>query len=48
MDGMRVEMAAGGISLGEDQNTKPNAQGQKGHMSGTIGDAPAVLMFVQW
>jgi len=47
MDGTRVEMAAGDISFGEDQNTKPNAQSQKGHMSGTVGDAPAVLMIVQ-
>jgi len=47
MDGKRVEMAVGDISFGEDQNTKPNAQGQKGHMSGTAGEAPAVLMIVQ-
>lgn len=45
--GRCVEMAAGDISFGEDQNTTPNALGQKGHMSGTVGDAPAVLMIVQ-
>lgn len=47
MDGRRVEMGVGEISFGEDQNTKANAQGQKGHLSGTVGDAPAVLMIVQ-
>lgn len=47
MDGQRVEMGAGEISFGEDQNTKANAQGQEGHLSGTVGDAPAVLMMVQ-
>ncbi|MGB7891075.1 MAG: cupin domain-containing protein [Microcoleus sp.] len=47
MDGQRVEMGVGEISFGEDQNTKANAQGQKGHLSGTVGDAPAVLMIVQ-
>jgi hypothetical protein len=43
----RVEMGVGEISFGEDQNTKANAQGQKGHLSGTVGDVPAVLMLVQ-
>jgi hypothetical protein len=47
MDGKRVEMGSGEISFGEDQNTKPNAQGRKGHLSGTVGRAPAVLMVVQ-
>jgi hypothetical protein len=47
MDGQRVEMGMGEISFGEDQNTTENAQGQKGHLSGTVGDAPAVLMIVQ-
>jgi hypothetical protein len=47
MDGKRVEMGSGEISFGEDQNTKPNAQGRKGHLSGTVGSAPAVLMVVQ-
>ena len=48
MDGQRVEMGAGEISFGEDQNTKEDAQGHKGHLSGTVGDAPAVLMIVQF
>jgi hypothetical protein len=47
MDGKRVEMGPGEISFGEDQNTKPDAQGHKGHVSGSIGRAPAVLMLVQ-
>jgi hypothetical protein len=47
MDGTRVEMGPGEISFGEDQGTKPDAKGRRGHLSGTIGDAPAVLMIVQ-
>jgi hypothetical protein len=48
MDGQRVEMGPGEISFGEDQGTKEDAQGHKGHLSGTVGDAPAVLMIVQF
>ncbi len=47
MDGTRVEMGPGELSLGEDQGCKRDAQGRLGHRSGTIGDAPAVLMTVQ-
>lgn len=47
MDGTRVEMGAGEISFGGDQNTQPNEKGQKGHLSGTVGDEPAVLAIVQ-
>ncbi|MEH2311750.1 MAG: hypothetical protein V7K35_10190 [Nostoc sp.] len=47
MDGQRVEMGPGEISFGEDQGTKANAQGNKGHLSGTVGDEPAVLIMVQ-
>jgi hypothetical protein len=47
MDGQRVEMGPGDVSFGADQNTKPNEQGHKGHLSGTIGQEPAVLMIVQ-
>ncbi len=47
MDGHRVEMGAGEFSFGGDQNTRPNEKGQKGHLSGTMGDEPAVLMVVQ-
>jgi hypothetical protein len=47
MDGSRISFGPGDISLGEDQNCVADAQGRKGHRSGTIGDAPAVLMTVQ-
>ncbi|WP_158803268.1 MULTISPECIES: cupin domain-containing protein [unclassified Acidisoma] len=47
MDGTRIEQGAGEFSLGEDQGCVANAQGRKGHRSGTIGDQPAVLMTVQ-
>jgi hypothetical protein len=47
MDGTRIEMGPGEISLGEDQNCVEDAKGRKGHRSGTIGDEPAVLMTVQ-
>jgi hypothetical protein len=46
-DGTRVEMGPGEISFGADQNAEPDAEGRKGHRSGTLGDAPAVLMIVQ-
>lgn len=46
MDGTRIEQGPGEFSLGEDQGCTP-ANGRKGHRSGTIGDAPAVLMTVQ-
>lgn len=47
MDGQRVEMGPGEISFGEDQNTR-EADGKKGHLSGTVGNEPAVLMVVQF
>ena len=47
MDGQRVEMGPGEISFGEDQGTVAT-DGRKGHRSGTVGDAPAVLMVVQF
>ena len=47
MDGQRVEMGPGDLSLGEDQNTRPR-DGRQGHLSGTVGDVPAVLMLVQF
>jgi hypothetical protein len=48
MDGQRVEMGVGEISFGADQNTKADKQGRKGHLSGTVGNEPAVLMLVQF
>lgn len=47
MDGTRIELGAGEISFGEDQNTRER-DGRKGHLSGTVGDQPAVLMVVQF
>lgn len=47
MDGKRVEMAAGEVSFGGDQNTKADAEGRTGHLSGTVGNEPAKLMIVQ-
>ena len=47
MDGSRIEQGPGEFSFGEDQGCTPDAQGRKGHRSGTIGDRPAVLMTVQ-
>ena len=47
MDGTRVEMGPGDLSLGEDQGSIADDEKRKGHRSGTIGDEPAVLMTVQ-
>jgi hypothetical protein len=46
MDGTRIEQGPGEFSLGEDQACAEQG-GRQGHRSGTIGDAPAVLMTVQ-
>ena len=47
MDGTRVEMGAGELSFGGDQNAREDAEGRVGHRSGTVGDEPATLMVVQ-
>jgi len=47
MDGTRVEMGPGDLSLGEDQRSVADGENRKGHRSGTIGEQPAVLMTVQ-
>ena len=47
MDGTRIEMGVGELSLGEDQACIKDDNGRKGHRSGTVGDMPAVLMTVQ-
>jgi hypothetical protein len=46
MDGQRIEMGPGEISFGADQGTRER-DGRKGHLSGTVGDQPAVLWLVQ-
>jgi hypothetical protein len=47
MDGKRVEMGPGEMSFGGDQNCKPDAQGRKGHRSGTVGNQPSVNLIIQ-
>lgn len=47
MDGQRIEMGAGELSFGADQNSG-TVDGKKGHLSGTVGAEPAVLMLVQF
>ncbi|HZU90656.1 MAG TPA: cupin domain-containing protein [Stellaceae bacterium] len=47
MDGQRVEMGPGDISFGADQNTQER-DGKKGHLSGTVGAEPAVLLLIQF
>jgi hypothetical protein len=46
MDGMRVEMGLGEISFGGDQSCR-EIDGKRGHLPGTIGHVPAVLMVVR-
>lgn len=46
-DGHRVEMGPGDASFGGDQGARPDAAGHAGHLSGTLGDQPVTLMFVQ-
>ena len=48
MDGHRVVMGPGDMSFGQDQNCTPRADGARGHLSGTVGDEPCVMMIVQW
>ena len=47
MDGKRVEMGPGDVSFGGDQNTKRDAQGRRGHRSGTVGNQASVNLIVQ-
>ena len=47
MDGTQVELGPGDLSFGGDQHCKEK-DGRKGHRSATVGDAPAVLMVVQF
>jgi hypothetical protein len=47
MDGQRAEMGPGELAFGGDQGAK-RVDGKSGHRSGTVGDAPAVLMLIQF
>ena len=46
MDGTRTEMGPGDLSFGADQGCREEG-GHKGHLSGTVGAAPCVLLLVQ-
>jgi hypothetical protein len=47
MDGQHVEMGAGELSFGGDQNTV-GKRGSTGHRSGAVGDQAAVLIIIQF
>lgn len=47
MDGQRIEMGPGELSFGADQGTR-ELNGRRGHLSGTVGDLPAVLWLIQF
>jgi hypothetical protein len=47
MDGTRVNLGPGEVSLGEDQNTHTDAKGHKGHLSGNVSKGPVSLMVIQ-
>ena len=46
-DGQRVEMRAGDISFGADQETEEDGDGKKGHRSGSLDGKPCRMMIVQ-
>ena len=46
MDGVRVEMKAGEVAFGEDQNCVLT-DGKLGHLSGAATDEPLILMLIQ-
>ena len=47
MDGTKVTMGPGDVSLGEDQMSRRDAQGRVGHFAGNVGDGPVELMVIQ-
>lgn len=47
MDGKRVELGPGEVLLAEDQNTKSDAQGHKGHLDGNVGSGAVRLLLIQ-
>ncbi len=46
-DGQRVEMRSGEVSFGQDQDTKADARGNKGHRSGSLDGEACKMMIVQ-
>lgn len=47
MDGTRVEMGPGDVSLGEDQMSRKDLKGHVGHFAGNVGDGSVTLMVIQ-
>ncbi|NHN90664.1 cupin domain-containing protein [Acetobacter sicerae] len=47
MDGHKVVMGPGEVSLGEDQLSRKDQQGHIGHDAGNVGDDPVELMVIQ-
>ena len=47
MDGKRMTFGPGEACLGEDFNTKPDASGHIGHLSGNASEGPVWLMLIQ-
>ncbi|WP_419730824.1 cupin domain-containing protein [Lichenicola sp.] len=47
MDGSDVTVGPGDVIVGEDQGTKPDAAGHKGHLARNPGPGPVSLMIVQ-
>ncbi|MFT8675676.1 MAG: cupin domain-containing protein [Acetobacter sp.] len=47
MDGTKVVMGPGEVSLGEDQLSRMDAQKRVGHFAGNVGDGPVELMVIQ-
>ncbi|GBR04059.1 cupin domain-containing protein [Acetobacter oeni] len=47
MDGKKVIMGPGDVSLGEDQKSRKDARGHIGHFAGNVGDDPVELMVIQ-
>lgn len=47
MDGHKVVMGPGEVSLGEDQLSRKDPRGRVGHDAGNVGDGPVELMVIQ-
>lgn len=47
MDGTKVVMGPGEISLGEDQRSVRDGAGRIGHYAGNVGDGPVQLLVIQ-
>lgn len=47
MDGTCVQMKAGELAFGGDQNCR-EIEGKRGHKSGAVGEIPATLLLIQF